>query len=300
MLKSSSPRRVRLRRATVGLAALAVPVGFVALAGAPANAFAPNGGTEVINEDTNFTGILANGLVNGQWGHEGASKSGPTVFSMGLDGGTGTPDDSTIAAALAAIGPDATIDNLRVAFVLTSPGHDGVNEQPSVSDGEAVGQAFTWFGDSGLGGKINGNNTTTDSGVTISTQSQFDAWFAAGQHPQFYDDQLKLHDGDIGGTPPVSTTPLGTSILNTWPDGTHVSEVFYVSAGLNGQNENTVKQGPGGRPRWPGWSSPSTSCRSTTRRTPWPDSRTATTRSAPPPSTPTTPQVCRRSGPPRR
>jgi hypothetical protein len=244
MLKSHTSRG-RLRRATVGLAALAVPVGFVGLAGAPANAFAPNpGGAEVFHEAENITGVTSNAIQNGAWGHEGGSHDLGTVFSLGADNGTGTVDDTTTAAVLAKIGPDATIDNLRVAFVVTSA--DGSAEQPTVTTGEAAGQAFTWFAPFGVGTTLRGNNSTSDNVGTLSTQAQYSAWFAAGQHPQNYDDNLVAHDGDLPGNP-VSTAPLGTSILNTWADGTHISEVLYVSDGLNAQNEDTVKVGPGGK-----------------------------------------------------
>src|SRR5262249_27703589 len=63
---------------------------------------------------------------------------------------------------------------------------------------------------------------------------------------QVYDDNLVAHNGDIPGSP-VAAAPLGSSILNTWGDGTHISEVLYVSAGLNASNEDTVKVGPGGK-----------------------------------------------------
>src|SRR6201999_2362352 len=61
-----------------------------------------------------------------------------------------------------------------------------------------------------------------------------------------YDDNLVAHDGDVAGSP-VSTAPLGKSILNNWSSGAHISEVLYVSAGTNANNEDTVMVGPGGK-----------------------------------------------------
>jgi hypothetical protein len=247
MRNSPSSRRTRLRRALIGLTVAAVPVALVAATGTSANAYSPNGGAEVMHEINDLTGVGANAIVNGYWGHEGSTRDGSTIFSMVLDQGTstpGTPDDASIAAALAKIGPDATISNLRVAYVLTSP--DGSAEDPTVTAGEAVGQAFTWFGDSGIGTSMSGTNAVTDYGTTLSTQAQYSAWFAAGQHAQTYDANLVAHDGDVAGAP-VSTAPLGASILNLWPDGTKVSEVLYVSDGINAQGEDIVKVGPGGK-----------------------------------------------------
>lgn len=242
MSTSSTPRRVRLRRTTVGVAAVAVPLAFMAVTGAPAQAFAPNGGAEVFHEVDNLTGVTSNAIVDGYWGHEGAAKNGGTVYSIGADNGTGSVDDTTTAAALAKIGPDATINNLRVAYVLTSG--NGSAEQPTVTDGEKVGQAFTWFTDSGIGSVINGNNQVTDYGTILSTQAQYDGWVAAGKHPQTFNANLVALDGDLGT---VSAHPLGSSIFNTWADGTHISEVYYVAGDPTADGENTVKQGPDGK-----------------------------------------------------
>ncbi|MGN6722999.1 MAG: Ig-like domain repeat protein, partial [Marmoricola sp.] len=186
-----------------------------------------------------------NAISNGWWGHEGAGKTGTSMFSLdGLGSAVAPPTSATLAAQLAKIGPDATPSNLHVAFVLTSA--DGSAEKPTITAGETVGQAFQWFDASGVGHSIAGNNQSNDYVDAVSTETSYNGWFNAGQKPYGFDDSLVAHDAADPGDP-VSAHPIGTSILNTWPAGTHVSLVYYVSTSNNANNEPIVTRGSDGK-----------------------------------------------------
>src|SRR5262249_16958257 len=102
-------------------------MGGTALAGA---APAPPPPPERLFLETDLTGNPSNAITQGLWGHEGVARDQGTFFSLDASDGNGTINDTTLAAALAKIGPDATVDNIRVAFVATSA--DGSAEQPTV------------------------------------------------------------------------------------------------------------------------------------------------------------------------
>lgn len=205
---------------------------------------APASPVRVFTETGGFTAESANAISAGWWGHEGSGRSGSTVFSLDGGGGSGQPNSTTLAAQLAKIGPDATLDDLHVAFVLTSS--DGSAEKPAVSAGQTVGQVFHWFDASTTSSSLAGNNNANDYVDALSTEASYNAWYNAGQPVYGFDNNLVAHDAAAPGDPASGPHAIGTSILNTWPAGTNVSLVYYVSTSVNANNEPIVAVGPDG------------------------------------------------------
>lgn len=239
---SSASRRLSAKL-IAGTAAAAVAATVLGVT-APATA-APTSPVRVFTESGGFTAEPANALTTGWWGHEGAGHAGSTIFSIDGGGGSGAPTSQTLATQLAKIGPDATIDDLHVAFVLTSA--DGSAEKPTISAGETVGQAFHWFDASTLSGSVAGNTNTNDYVDALSTEASYNAWFNAGQPVYGFDDNLVAHDAAAPGDPVSGAHAIGTSILNTWSAGTHISLVYYVSTSVNANNEPIVTAGTDGK-----------------------------------------------------
>lgn len=234
-------RRVSTKLLT-GTAAIALAVVGLGIT-APAIA-TPSSPVQPFIETGSFTADPANAISAGWWGHEGAGKTGTSVFSLDGKGSAPTPTSTTLAAQLAKIGPDATVNNLHVAFVLTSA--DGSAEKPTVTPGETVGQAFHWFDASSVAHSVAGNTNSNDYVDALSTETSYNAWFNAGQPVYGFDDNLVAHDAAAPGNPVSGPHAIGTSILNTWAAGTHVSVVYYVSTANNANNEPIVTVGPDG------------------------------------------------------
>ena len=141
----------------------------------------------------------------------------------------------------------SNIGDVRVAFVTTSS--NGSAEKPTATAGQTVDQVFgpgSWFMDAGLGTALSGNTNPNDSVATISTGAEFDAWFAAGQPVQGYDNNLVLHDVTAPGNP-ISPAPQGKSMLNRWPAGSNISLVFYLSTGTTNGGKPIVEVGSDGK-----------------------------------------------------
>jgi hypothetical protein len=211
----------------------ALPLGIVAATGSVASAHeAPGSPVEVFTDTTSSASVL-DSIAHGWWGHEGT-----------VTNGVGTPDNGTgnKTTFLDLNGSDPDFSqfsdpaNIRVAFVTTSA--DGSAEHPSASTGQTVDQIFPWFMDAGLQAGLNGNANANDSVAVVSTGSEFDAWFGAGQPLQGFNNSLQMID--IGPNT-VSATPQGKSILNRWPAGSHISLVFYESTGASSNGKPVVK-----------------------------------------------------------
>lgn len=221
---------MRRRRIVAGALALAIPTAIFATA-STANAYAPTpGAAEIILEAGSLTGSGANALPSGWWGHEGASHNLSTYFSLNTTG-------STLAQTLAKIGPDATASNLHTAFVVNPTSS---NVKPAITAGETVGQAYQYFDASGFGHSLAGNTQTNDYVDAISTEASYNAWFNAGQPVYGFNDQLQAIDAAAPGAPLSGSHAIGTSILNTWPAGTQIGVVYYVSNANNANNEPIV------------------------------------------------------------
>lgn len=257
MFSLSSLGRRGSTKVLTGTVALALASTVVGITG-PAFASLPASPVQGFIETSGFTADPANAISSGWWGHEGAGKTGTSYFSLDGKGSASTVDATSLAAQLAKIGPDATVDNVHVAFVLTSA--DGSAERPAVTAGETVGQAFTWFDASSIGGGLAGNTTDHDYVDALSTDASYNAWFNAGQPVYGFDANLKAVDATgtpctytVGsttcgttGAPLSGAHAIGTSILNTWASGTNVSLVYYVSTANNANNEPIVTVGPDG------------------------------------------------------
>jgi len=253
MFSISIARRRQSMKLLAGAAATAIAATTFGLT-APAFA-APASPVRPIIETGSFTGDPANAITNGWWGHETSGATGSSIFSFDAKGTAASPS-AGLAAQLAKIGPDATVNNLHVAFVLTSA--DGSAEKPAISAGETVGSAFTWFDASAAGHSISGTTSINDYVDALSTETSYNAWYNAGQPVYGFD--ANLHATDSAGTPctpgtggcgtngaPLSGAhAIGTSILNTWPANTNVSLVLYVSTSTNANNEPIVKAGTDG------------------------------------------------------
>src|SRR5690348_14288724 len=238
---STARRRVSTKLLT-GTAALALAATGLGLA-APAIA-TPSSPVQAFVETGSFTADPVNAISAGWWGHEGAGRTGTSVFSLDGKGSAPSPTSTTLAAQLALIGPDATVNNLHVAFVLTSS--DGSAEKPTVIAGETVGQAFQWFDASSVAHSLAGNPNSNDYVDALSTETSYNAWFNAGQPVYGFDDNLVAHDAALPGDPVSGAHAIGTSILNTWAAGAHISLVYYVSTANNANNEPIVTVGPDG------------------------------------------------------
>jgi Bacterial Ig-like domain (group 3) len=243
-MRTQSPSRtLTRRRAAAALATFAIPLGMLATTTAPAEAYAAPGSPLESFIDTTGNSDPADAIQNGWWGHEGAPNDGTGTLTSFLD------MDGTNTAALFAVFPAAELGNIRVAFVPTSAGLSGANEKPVATAGQTVDQVFgsnSWFMDAGFGTALSGNTNPNDSVGTISTPAEFNAWFAAGQPLQGYDNNLVLHDVSAPGNP-VSTAPQGKSILNRWPANTDISMVFYLSTGVSTNGKPVVKVGGDGK-----------------------------------------------------
>ncbi|MGN6723506.1 MAG: hypothetical protein ACTHJM_12925, partial [Marmoricola sp.] len=91
----------KLVTGTVALALTATGLGMTA----PAIA-APASPVQAFIETGSFTANPANAISNGWWGHEGAGKTGTSMFSLdGLGSAVAPPTSATLAAQLAKIGP---------------------------------------------------------------------------------------------------------------------------------------------------------------------------------------------------
>src|SRR5215510_2007554 len=125
------------RRALAGLAAIALPIGIVALTSTAADAAASPGSPIRVFVDSTGSADQADAITSGWWGHEGAPNaatgSGPSILD--IDGSD--PDLSQFTNS----------SQIRVAFVPSSS--DGSNEHPAVTAGQSVDQVFAngWFMD---------------------------------------------------------------------------------------------------------------------------------------------------------
>lgn len=237
MRTTLSSRAGSWRRVMAGLAVTAVSVGLVAATGATAEAYAPPGSPLEVFVSTDGNSSLSAAVQNGWWGHEGGS------------GGTGTGTsyldlDASDLTALDNLFGLADLGNIRVAFVPSSA--DGSAEHPTVTVGETIDQAYPYFMDAGFGTAFSGSSAANDSVAVVSTGSEFDAWWAAGQPVQGFDSSLVSHDVTAPGEP-VSAAPRGKSILNRWPSGTHLSMVFVQTTGaINAGGKPILKVGSDG------------------------------------------------------
>lgn len=241
--------RGRTRRIAATLtASLALALAF----GGPSQAIVKPAGSRaaVMLETGDVTGNPTHAITSGWWGHEGGAGngtgSGSTFLSMDASDGNGTVNDTTTAALLAAMGTD---DLSKIAFAIVPTSADGSAEAPTVTAGENAAEAFHWVMYQGFGGSLNGTTNTNDSVATVSTLAQVTAWVQAGRPVQSFDDNLVMHDATAPGSP-VSTAPQGTSILDTWPAGTELSLVAFVTDGLDPDLDNQVPLvavGPGNK-----------------------------------------------------
>ncbi len=235
-----------LARMGTGVALVAaLATGVVTGVAALATAAAPNGSSAEVIFETGKNGTLGDpgyAVVKGWWGHEGHAKSGVTYFSLNGANAQGVVTTASIAALHQRLGDGGSFNNLRVAFVPASS--DGSTERPRVHAGEPAGEAFKWWTDLGMGSAVAGSKGANDSGTFVSTQQQWEKFWHAGRPVQAFDAHLVLHDISDNA---VSAAPEGSSIMNTWPAGTKISVVLYVSQGYNNELEPIVKVGPDGR-----------------------------------------------------
>lgn len=226
------------------IAAVLVALSFIGAAAWTASAEIPKGSAAEVILETGPKGPLGDpgyAVVKGWWGHEGGFGTGSTYVSLNAANSQGVVTTDSVAALHKALGDGGSFSSLRVAFVLASK--DGSSERPVVHAGETAGQAFKWWTDMGMGSGVGGGRSAYN-GAFVSTQQQWDKYWHAGRPVQAFDSRLVLHDVSDNS---VSATPEGTSILNTWPAGTKVSVVLYVSDGYNDELEPKVKVGPDGR-----------------------------------------------------
>lgn len=209
-----------------------------------ASAAVPKGSAAEVMFETGTKGPLGDpgyAVVKGWWGHEGGFHTGSTYVSLNAADSHHVVTTESLAALHKAVSDGGSFRSLRVAFVLASK--DGSTERPFVHAGETAGEAFKWWTDMGMGSGVGGGKSSYN-GSFVSTQQQWDKFWHAGRPVQAFDSKLVLHDVSNNA---VSATPQGTSILNTWPAGTKVSVVLYVSDGYNNELEPKVKVGPDGR-----------------------------------------------------
>jgi len=209
-----------------------------------ATAEIPKGSAAEVIFETGSHGTIGDpgyAVVKGWWGREGGLHTGPTFVSLNAADAKGVVTTASVAALHQALHDGGSFGNLRVAFVPASS--DGSTERPVVHAGETAGQAFKWWSSLGMGTGIGGGKSPY-LGFFISTQKQWDKFWHAGRPVQAFNANLVLHDISDGS---VSAAPQGTSILNTWPAGTKISVVLYVSDGQSNELEPIVKVGPDGR-----------------------------------------------------
>ncbi|WP_182377532.1 Ig-like domain-containing protein [Nocardioides sp. WS12] len=212
----------RRRRLAAVVAAAAVPAAMLAMAPA-ANAANPTGSNYELFFEQSLTGDPANKITpGGFWGHEGAGRNQPTTIAADLTDGGG--------AFLNAFGIDDP-GKLQLVFVPTSA--NGSAEEPTITPGMTVADAYPYFTDFGALSSFQGNlsNPNLDSVLTVSTPSEYNAWVVDGKPEQIISStDLVSHDGLRAGNP-VSVAPKGKSVLNRWPAGTNVSAVFVKTTG---------------------------------------------------------------------
>lgn len=226
---------------TIVVSLLAAAVGGLAI---NADASIPHGSRAEVIMETGTKGPIGDpgyAIVRGWWGHEGGHHTGTSYFSLNAADSHGVVTYASVAALHQALLDGGSFSSLRVAFVPYSS--NGSNERPLVHAGEPAGEAFAWWSDMGMGSGVGGSKSATADGAFVSTQQQWDKFWQAGRPVQAFDPHLVLHDVSSGA---VSRTPEGTSILNTWPAGTKISVVLYVSSGYNKELEPLVKVGPDG------------------------------------------------------
>jgi hypothetical protein len=232
--------RAARRRGLAGLAALALPLGILAMSGSPAEAHAAPGSPIEVFIDTTGSSATADAIQNGFWGYEGGSPSDGTVAAPSF-----FDIDGSSLPALTGLFPN--IGDVRVAFVDTSS--DGATEHPVAATGQTVDQVFgaggadVWFMDAGVGSSLSGNDNPNDGVAVVSTPAEYTNWFNAGQPVQGFDNNLVLHDAD---TDAVSAKPQGKSILDRWAAGDDISMVFYLSTGAAVNGKPVVKVGSDG------------------------------------------------------
>lgn len=212
----------RPRRIAAAVAAAAVPAALLALAPV-ADAANPTGSNYELFFEKALTGDPANKLATGGfWGHEGAGRNEPTTLSADLtDGGT---------AFLDAFGIDDP-GKLQLVFVPTSA--DGSAEEPTITPGMTVADAYPYFTDFGALSSFQGNlsNPNLDSVLTVSTPAEYNAWVVDGKPEQIISsNDLVSHDGLRPGNP-VSVAPKGKSVLNRWAAGSNISAVWVKTTG---------------------------------------------------------------------
>ncbi len=165
---------------------------------------------------TSAAGDPADAIVGGGfWGHEGPDRAGATVVSRDLtDGGT-------------------DLDLAKLALVFTPTSADGTAEEPVVTAGQTVAEAYPYFTSASLLTPLRGNpdDADDDQVLLVSSRAEWDAWSADGKPAQAASsDDLVLHDSERPGAP-VSVHPMGRSILNRWDTGQAMSAVIVATTG---------------------------------------------------------------------
>jgi hypothetical protein len=230
--------RAPWRRVVSATAALALPLGLMALSMSPAEAAKAPGSPIEAFTDTVGNSDVADAIENGFWGYEGGANNGTGPDSTFFD------LDASDLAALQATFPN--FGDVRVAFVSSSA--NGSAEHPVASAGQTVDQVFgasSWIMDAGFGTSLAGVGTPNDGVAFVSTPAEYDAWYAAGQQVQGFNNNLQVLDVNAPGAP-VSSTPKGKSILNRWAAGQNISMVFYQSTGAAIGGKPVVQVGADG------------------------------------------------------
>lgn len=212
----------RLRALATTLTALGVATLAVVGAAPAAHAANPTGSAvEIFIEPGGFTGDPTNAITTGSWGHEGPNRDQGDYISSDLrDSGT---------AFLNAFGAE-DFDNYAVVFAPVSA--DGSTEEPAVTPGENIGQAYQWFTQIGFGAGFSGtSNPATDEVLKVSTLAEWQDWIGDGKPDQLASsNDLVMHDALRAGNP-VSAHPKGKSILNRWASGQQLSLIVVRTTG---------------------------------------------------------------------
>jgi hypothetical protein len=245
---------------TASLAVALVAAGVVT-SGA-ANAVTPPAGSlaGIMLETGGFSGDPTNAITTGWWGHEGAANdtgTGETVLSVDASDGAGMVNSTTLAAFLAKMGTDKLN---KIAYAIVPYSANGSTEMPTVTAGENAASVFAndctgpvatpcsttsaptgWLVDDSAPSVSIKTTTAVNDGLSAfaSTRSQITRWVAKAEPVQGYNSTLHLLDVNSPGSP-ISPTPKGTSFLNTWPAGTHLSLVAYVTNGNDTSVDNKV------------------------------------------------------------
>lgn len=182
----------------------------------------PSGSAVELFLEPGISGDPANRITgSGFWGHEGADRLDPTVVSADLlDGGSGFLD---------AFGA-SSLDHFALVFAPTSA--DGSAEQPEVTAGETIAEAYPWFTALGLQDALTGSaDPALDEVLTVSTKAEFDAWVEDGRPEQRASSDDLVHHDVARPDSPVSKAPRGRSILNRWASGELVSAIIVRTTG---------------------------------------------------------------------